>query len=724
MIKVHFLSAADSPVIPSDSYFPSEDFFKNKRNLSEHERRILIANNNRNSDPEWKNVYVSDEFDPALISDCEFSGRIVIGNLKKATLQYHDLVLETGLYHSKIHSCVFGDNVAIRNVNYLYNYKIGNRVMLFNVQEMSCTNHSKFGEGILKEGEPEDNRIWIGVGNENDGRRVLPFREMIPADAFIWSRNRDDTELMDRFLELTESGNDKKLNTYGVVEDDVVIKNTSLIKDAWICSCAYIKGAFKLKNITVLSSEEEPSQIGEGVEMVNGIMGYGSKVFYQAVAVRFIIGRNCQLKYGVRVLNTVLGDNSTVSCCELLNNLIFPFHEQHHNSSFLIAATIGGQSNIASGATIGSNHNSRSPDGEIYAGRGFWPGLCSDFKHNSRFASFVLVSKGSYQSEMEITYPFSLVSISSEDSAIHIIPAYWFMYNMFAMARNNSKFLKRDKRKVKVQHIETDPLAPDTMQEIMVSLERIIQLTANWLKENKLEYCGNTDNIYQLAKDYLHHNPEADIVLTDLRGMKRNGAKICKPAAGYKEYRKVAKYFAVKSLMAWCQAHNIEAIESQTLRDISRDIPLFTEWSNAGGQIIPNEKLAELFERVKSRKVNNWKEVHAFYDECQASYCDWRARYGVWILEQLYTRPIEKFDAEIFSDIKSDVTIVSNYMYESSISSRQKDYTDYFRTITYKNEEEMLNVVGRLEDNSFLKELKGDTEAFNAALEKLFAKIC
>ena len=275
MIKVHFLSAADSPVIPSDSYFPSEDFFKNKRNLSEHERRILIANNNRNSDPEWKNVYVSDEFDPALISDCEFSGRIVIGNLKKATLQNHDLGLETGLYHSKIHSCVFGDDVAIRNVHYLYNYQIGNRVMLFNVQEMSCTNHSTFGEGILKEGEPEDNRIWIGVGNENDGRRVLPFREMIPADAFIWSRNRDDTELMDRFLELTESGNDKKLNTYGVVEDDVVIKNTSLIKDAWICSCAYIKGAYKLKNITVLSSEEEPSQIGEGVEMVNGIMGYG-----------------------------------------------------------------------------------------------------------------------------------------------------------------------------------------------------------------------------------------------------------------------------------------------------------------------------------------------------------------------------------------------------------------------------------------------------------------
>lgn len=245
---------------------------------------------------------------------------------------------------------------------------------------------------------------------------------------------------------------------------------------------AYIKGAFKLKNITVLSSPQEQSQIGEGVEMVNGIMGYGSRVFYQAIAVRFVIGRNCQLKYGARLLNSILGDNSMVSCCELLNNLIFPFHEQHHNSSFLIAATLMGQSNIASAATIGSNHNSRSPDGELLAGRGFWPGLCSDFKYDSRFASFVLVAKGSYQNELNITYPFSLVANSNTDCTVHIIPAYWFLYNMFAIVRNKYKFVSRDKRVIKVQHIETNPLAPDTMQEIEASVVRIIELTGRYLK--------------------------------------------------------------------------------------------------------------------------------------------------------------------------------------------------------------------------------------------------
>ena len=107
MIKVNYLSSSSSPVIPSDSYFPSEQFFKTKRTLTEHEKRVLISNNNRNSNPDWKNIYVSDDFDPGLICDCEFSGIIVIGRLKKATLQYHDLVLEAGLYHSKIHSSAY-----------------------------------------------------------------------------------------------------------------------------------------------------------------------------------------------------------------------------------------------------------------------------------------------------------------------------------------------------------------------------------------------------------------------------------------------------------------------------------------------------------------------------------------------------------------------------------------------------------------------------------------
>ena len=63
---------------------------------------------------------------------------------------------------------------------------------------------------------------------------------------------------------------------------------------------------------------------------------------------------------------------------------------------------------------------------------------------------------------------------------------------------------------------------------------------------------------------------------------------------------------------------------------------------------------------------------------------------------------------------------VSNYIYESSLSSREKDYTDYFRTITYSSEEEMTAVIGTIQDVKFLKELEISTKEFNKSLETLF----
>ncbi len=713
----------------SSTVLPPSDLIQGKRQLTDEEIAVLKANRNRNADESWQNIWVpaeKDNFEATLIYDCEISGFLIIGRLVSATLQFHDLILETGFYHSYLDNVCTGDDVVIRNVAYLSNYRLANRVMLFNVQEISCTCHSKFGNGILKEGEPESNRVWVSVGNENDARAVLPFESMIPADAFLWSRYREDKTILQKFIDMTEYGQSKALDTYGIIDDDAVIKNCTLLKDAKIGKNAYIKGAFKLKNITILSSPDEVSQIGEGVELVNGIVGYGSRIFYQAVAVRFVIGRNCQLKYGARLLNSVLGDNSTISCCEILNNLIFPFHEQHHNSSFLIASTIGGQSNIASGATIGSNHNSRSPDGEMIAGRGFWPGLCSDFKHNSRFASFVLVAKGSYNYELNITYPFALVATNGSNQPVSIIPGYWFMYNMYAMARNKTKFLKRDKRVVKVQHIETAPFAPDTMQEILIALDRIIELTGRHLKaqgDAKAVATSTDEELYQVAKDFLHQNPDAEFVLEDSRCQKKYGALIYKPVRGYREYRKVLKFFAVSTLIDYCAMRHIPKLTQAELERIEQ-LPLYTSWINMGGQVMPEKKVEELLDYIKTGAIYSWDQVHAFYEESFALYPTYKTTYAIFVLEQLYSRPVYNFTREIYEDIQADVVAISNEIYNSAFSSREKDYSDYFRSITFRNKEEQEAVIGSIEHNEFLKEMKPKGKIFREKMKKLFMDLC
>ena len=364
---------------------------KGWRHLRSDEVERLVKNSNTATS--WDDIWVSEEFDTNMIRNNHFFGMVRIGRVACEILQYHDLRVPLGITDSSIISCDIGDNVAIHDVHYMANYIIGDRTILFNVHELSATDHSKFGNGIVKEGEPESVRIWLEVMNEAGGRQIMPFDGMITADAYLWAKYQDDADLQRRLAEITQNTFDNRRGYYGTIGESCVIKNSWILKDVKIGPGCYIKGASKLKNITINSSMEEPSQIGEGVILVNGIVGYGCRIFYSVVAVRFVVGDNCNLKYGARVIYSVLGDNSTISCCEVLNNLIFPSHEQHHNNSFLISSCVMGQSNLAAGATIGSNHNSRATDGEINAKRGFWPGLCSSVKHSSTFASFTLLSK-------------------------------------------------------------------------------------------------------------------------------------------------------------------------------------------------------------------------------------------------------------------------------------------------------------------------------------------
>ncbi len=147
--------------------------------------------------------------------------------------------MPVGIYNSTIISCDFGDNVCIDNAHYLSHYIIGNEVMIANVNELAATDYSKFGNGILKEGETELTRIWMEVRNETGGRRVIPFEGMLPGDAYLWSSYRNDKELMERFVELTQKEFDNKRGYYGTIGDRCVLKDCNIIKDVYWNRCLF-----------------------------------------------------------------------------------------------------------------------------------------------------------------------------------------------------------------------------------------------------------------------------------------------------------------------------------------------------------------------------------------------------------------------------------------------------------------------------------------------------
>ncbi len=171
-----------------------------------------------------------DPFNANLVKNCKFFGLVRIGNLEPFYLEFHNLRMAVGLYNSTIISCDFGDNVCIDNVNYLSHYIIGNDVMIANVNELASTDHSKFGNGILKEGEDEKLRMWMEVCNENGGRSVIPFNGMLAGDAYLWSKYRDDEALLEKFKEFTEKKFDKQRGYYGKIGDRTVLKTARSLK--------------------------------------------------------------------------------------------------------------------------------------------------------------------------------------------------------------------------------------------------------------------------------------------------------------------------------------------------------------------------------------------------------------------------------------------------------------------------------------------------------------
>jgi hypothetical protein len=712
-----------------------EYYLRNKQNRSGIKYRSLTAQaieilvRNGNTSDDWSKILISDEFNPELVKNCSFFGLIRIGNLENSCLSFSDLVVPVGLYNSTIISCDFGNNVAIHNVNYLSHYILGNEVIITNVNEIVATNHSKFGNGILKKGEKESVRIWMELCNENTGRKVLPFNGMTAGDAYLWTRNRQDDVLQQKFIALTEKQYDDKLGYYGKIGDRTVIKNCKIIKDVWIGPDAYLKGANKIKNVTINSDPKAKTQIGEGCELVNGIIGYGCRVFYGIKAVRFVLSDYSQLKYGARLINSYLGTNATISCCEVLNSLIFPAHEQHHNNSFLCAALVMGQSNIAAGATLGSNHNSRGADGEVIIGRGFWPGLCVSIKHNSKFASFSLLNKGDYAYELNVPLPFSLISNDPMKDELVIMPGYWFLYNFYALARNSWKYIDRDRRIDKTPIFEYNYLAPDAVTELINSLDILALAVAKAFNTKAKTKTILTDKVLiEQGKKLLHTKTKKEIDALEIFGEgienSKRKTRLVKVYDAFHMFEKMIFLYGMEALVSEISAKPSRPILAvvNAAKATSIDIP----WTNVGGQLMPTKSVQTLLNSIKNNSITEWNEVHTYYETASSKYPAQKTAHALGALEFITGKKLNSLKATTLIQYLDKFIAIKTEIAQSILFTRAKDYKNPFRKMVYENEAEMNKVIGSIDNNSFILEqnqlLEGLTEQVNNYKKQLKLK--
>jgi hypothetical protein len=318
-------------------------------------------------------------------------------------------------------------------------------------------------------------------------------------------------------------------------------------------------------------------------------------------------------------------------------------------------------------------------------------------KHSSRFASFVIIAKGNYPYELNITLPFSLVSNNAREDRLEILPAYFWMYNLYALERNSWKAADRDKRLVKVQRIETDYLAPDTAEEIIAALA----LMEGWFETAGIpagSYAGETDD---------------EIPAAGLERHKRQAVAL-KPRKAWAAYREMLRFYAAKTLIAFLEERPETGFAA--LREALETGDRLTDWVNLGGQIVPAFRVDALRAQIREGKVRTWEAIHRSYEEFYAAYPLDRARHAWGVLAYLSIQPE---DAAALSGELDWALETRRRIVDGVYRSRAKDFDDPFRAITYRNKQEMAQVAGKAEENFFVALMRKDLERFERTVRAL-----
>ena len=359
---------------------------------------------------------------------------------------------------------------------------------------------------------------------------------------------------------------------------------------------------------------------------------------------------------------------------------------------------------MASAATVGSNHNSRAGDGEIVADRGFWPGLMVSLKHNSRFAAFTLIVKGAYPAELDIPLPFSLVSNNASDDELLLMPGYWFRYNMYALARNAVKTTGRDNRLEKPLLIESDWLAPDTVNQMM----RARRILETWADKAPLVVGGSYPDGRSLLlaedKPELFCSEEYQVESGDRR------VKVLHAGQAYRDYLDMSLFYSVNTLL---KTDSGSALLNLIIAAWAEDTPETEtvehslEWENVGGQLIQKTDLENLKQRIKTGDISDWNGVHQAYLQLADAYPQAKTHHARQILVNIIREeyPPDNGDARATAaELLNRTERINDFLLDGIRESRRKDYENPFRNLTYDNHHERDAVLGKLEDNDFIRE--------------------
>jgi hypothetical protein len=204
---------------------------------------------------------------------------------------------------------------------------------------------------------------------------------------------------------------------------------------------------------------------------------------------------------------------------------------------------------------------------------------------------------------------------------------------------------------------------------------------------------------------------ELKVLANGLENAKRP-VHILKIQEAYDIFKGMIRFYGITHLIQYAETKNEYSVEN-LIEKLASETLERKAWLNVGSQLMPEKVVLELRENIREGKLKSWDDVHHFYQEEGGKYEDKKAVHAIASLLELERVTLDDIGSQILKNWISEVKETKKWMVESVESSRKKDYTNPFRKLMYDSQEELDEVLGKFEDNEFIKDQKKELEAFN-----------
>jgi hypothetical protein len=632
----------------------------------------------------WSAVAVADGFDPDRVHDVRFEGEVKIGSLAGTVTCASGLDRTCGIQEATVINCTIGDGVRIVNVgSHIANYTIGDGACIEDVGVVQTNPGAMFGNGVEVE-----------VLNEGGGREVSLFNGMSSQFAHLLCMHRYQPKFIEKLEAFAKSQADSAKSDTGTIGAGAKVSAVARIIDVNIGEAATVWGASALVNGTILSSDDAPTLVGDGVQAHDFIIGEASKITQGGIVAKTFVGQGCQIGKQFSAEGSLFFANCEAFHGEACSIFAGPYTVTHHKSTLLIAGLFSFY-NAGSGTNQSNHMYKLGPVHEGKLERGCKTGSFSYMMWPCRVGPFSVVL-GKHTRTFDLSdFPFSHIE-AAHDGRCMVVPG--LNLSTVGTVRDGAKWPTRDRRKGKQMRdrISFDVFSPLTVGRMIAGSDRLQALK------------DNTDK-------------SVDIVTISGAQVKRVLLR-----SGIKYYRSGIQTYLLEKVVSRIERAVAEGGGGlgQSLAT-SPDAVYSEKWVDIGGQMMPIKRLENLYAVVESGSITDLSAFESALDAIHAAYEDdeWAwVRHAYIKVFDIDPEAIKVTDAASIADQLLDVQtkFLNLILIDAGKEFDQVTRTGFAQDGSDADQTADFQAVrGEFDTNKFVTQMKQALEILNTRIEKL-----